>query len=316
VVSLTTVEASNRTAFSATSGGVISDDGGAEIAARGVCWSTNPNPTIENDKTEDGAGIGSFTSDLTGLTADTTYYVRAYASNALGTWYGNEQTFVTQELGTVTDIDGNSYGYQSYGDQAWTLENASVETYRDGTSIPQVTAPTAWSNLPTGAWCYYDNDPTQGKLYNWYAVMGIHDTDPDTPNKEFAPAGWHVPTDAEWTRLENHLIANGFNYDQSTTGDKIAKAMASTTGWRSSTTTGAVGNDQSSNNRSGFNAFPEGIRTNNGSFVNEGYGAIFWSSTEYSANSAWGRLLSTNYSNLARGYYGKQNGFSVRFVRD
>ena len=84
-------------------------------------------------------------------------------------------------------------------------------TYRDGTPIPEVTDATEWSNLTTGAWCYYNNDPTKPRFYNWYAVMGIHDTDPDTPNKEFAPEGWHVPSDAEWTTLENHLIANSYN---------------------------------------------------------------------------------------------------------
>ena len=103
--------------------------------------------------------------------------------------------------GTVTDQDGNSYPYLTYGDQVWTVENAEIMTYRDGTEIPQVTDQTEWSNLSTGAWCYYDNDPTKVKLYNWYAVMGIHDTDPNTPNKEFAPEGWHVPSDAEWTTL-------------------------------------------------------------------------------------------------------------------
>ena len=59
-----------------------------------------------------------------------------------------------------------------------------------------------WESLTTGAWCYYENDETKGKLYNWYAVMGIHDAIETTPNKEFAPEGWHVPQDAEWTTLE------------------------------------------------------------------------------------------------------------------
>jgi uncharacterized protein (TIGR02145 family) len=122
------------------------------------------------------------------------------------------------------------YPYETYGSQNWSVVNANVETYRDGTPIPQVTDATEWTNLTTGAWAYYENDPTKGKLYNWYAVAGIHDTDPNTPNKEFAPEGWHVPTDAEWTTLENYLIANGYNYDSTTTGNKIAKAMASTTG--------------------------------------------------------------------------------------
>ena len=222
--------------------------------------------------------------------------------------------------GSVSDQDGNTYDYLTYGDQVWTVENAEMVTYRDGTEIPQVTDATEWENLTTGAWCYYGNDPTKPRLYNWYAVMGIHDTDPNTPNKEFAPEGWHVPSDAEWTTLESYLIANGYNYDGTTTENKIAKSMASTTGWSSSETEGAIGNDQSSNNSSGFNAFPEGYRYYEGSFGSEGYTAIFWSSTESytgSADYAWDRNLQNYGSSLGRGNsYLKRHGFSVRFVRD
>ena len=125
-----------------------------------------------------------------------------------------------------------------------------------------------------------------------------------------------MPTDAEWTTLENHLIANGYNYDGTTTENKIAKAMASTTGWNSTTIAGAVGSDQSLNNRSGFNAFPEGNRRDNGSFRNEGYFAFFWSSTEANTDFAWYRDLVSNDSNLNRINDHKQVGFSVRFVRD
>ena len=126
----------------------------------------------------------------------------------------------------------------------------------------------------------------------------------------------HVPTDAEWTTLEEYLIASGYNYDGTTTGNKIAKAMASNTGWNSSTNTGAIGNDQSLNNSSDFNAFPEGFRYNNGSFYNEGNIAIFWSSTEYNSDNAWFRNLSNNGSSLSRANLNEQYGFSVRFVRD
>ena len=218
--------------------------------------------------------------------------------------------------GTVTDQNGNSYTYLTYGDQVWTVDNAEMVTYRDGTPIPEVTDNTEWADLTTGAWSYYNNDPTKPRLYNWFAVMGIHDNDPNTPNKEFAPEGWHVPSDAEWTTLENYLIANGYNYDQTTTENKIAKAMASTTGWSTSTELGAVGNDQSLNNSSGFNAFPEGYRNDSGSFNNEGSLAIFWSSTENGTVNAWGRDLLNNSSDLFRNLNYKQDGFSVRFVRD
>ena len=193
-------------------------------------------------------------------------------------------------------------------------------TYRDGTEIPQVTDATVWANLTTGAWCYYNNDPTKPRLYNWYAVMGIHDTDPNTPNKEFAPEGWHVPTDAEWTELENYLIANGYNYDGSTTENKIAKAMASTTGWNTNAVAdGFPPTQQDLNNSSGFNAFPVGLRSS-GSFYYEGLVSIFWSSTMFDGTYAWSRYLS-NMSRLLKRqisvtYSAKKGGFSVRFVRD
>ena len=222
------------------------------------------------------------------------------------------------EAASVTDIDGNTYNYIAYGTQVWTVDNAAMVTYRDGTLIPQVTGATEWSNLTTGAWCYHNNDPTKPRFYNWYAVMGIHDTDPDTPNKEFAPDGWHVPSDAEWTTLENHLIANSYNYDQTNTGNKIAKSMASNTGWVfSSTEIGAVSNDQSLNNSSEFNAFPEATRINDGSFDSdgEGFDTIFWSSTVADLGS-WYRVLNYESSSLGRAASNNQSGFSVRFVRD
>ena len=220
--------------------------------------------------------------------------------------------------GTVTDQDGNTYDYLTYGDQVWTVDNAAMVTYSDGTPIPEVTDNTEWESLTTGAWSYFNNDPTKPRLYNWYAVVGIHDTDSNTPNKEFAPEGWHVPSDAEWTTLENHLIASGYNYDGTTTENKIAKAMASTTGWISYTGTGAPGNDQSLNNDSGFNAFPEGYRYYGGSFDLEGSHAIFWTSSENENDTSYAGTpgLVFNYSYLHRNSSYKQNGYSVRFVRD
>jgi len=217
---------------------------------------------------------------------------------------------------TVTDYDGNSYNYLSYGAQQWTLENAAMETYRDGTPIPQVADPTAWTNLTTGAWCYYDNDPSKGKLYNWYAVAGIHDNDPNTLNKELAPEGWHVPTYQEWLAFEEFLIDNGYNYDGSTTGNKFAKSISSVSGWSPSLSVGYPGNDQTSNNSTGFNALPKGFRYPNSNFINEYNDAIFWSSTENGFSNSWYSNLKFNneYLELAL-YESKQHGFSVRFIQ-
>jgi uncharacterized protein (TIGR02145 family) len=221
----------------------------------------------------------------------------------------------TSGSGTVTDQDDNIYPYLTYGDQVWTVKNAEMVTYRDGTPIPQVTDDTEWVNLTTGAWCYYDNDPSKGKLYNWYAVAGIHDNDENTPNKDFAPEGWHVPSDSEWTELENYLIANGYNYDGTITGNKIAKAMASTTGWDGSIIDGTPGNDQFDNNSSGFSALPTGTRYT--SFSELHLLSVFWSSTHSYENYSW--FFTFSYDDSSSFIYGgnlKTQGMSIRFVKD
>jgi uncharacterized protein (TIGR02145 family) len=247
------------------------------------------------------------------------YFILLFLLVSISSYSQTISKQIIASAGSITDQDGNNYDYLTYGDQVWTVENAEMVTYRDGTPIPQVTDNAEWQNLTTGAWSYYNNDPTKPRFYNWYAVMGIYDSasfSDATLRKEFAPEGWHVPSDAEWTTLEEYLIANGYNYDGTTTGNKIAKAMASTTGWISYPYTGAIGNDQSLNNDSGFNAFPEGNRYSDGSFSYEGNNAFFWSSHEFYTNYAWNRNLSNDYSYLLRNYWLEQNGFSVRFVRD
>ena len=224
---LTTQAATDITETSATLNGVISIvSENCEVpnnTEQGFVYSTEIQPTLED--TQVNVNGTNISTTIEGLTPNTTYYVRAFLTNNFGDFYGDEMDFTTNEVGdcdetgTVTDQDGNSYDYLCYGDQAWTIENAKMVTYRDGTPIPQVTDTTEWESLTTGAWSYYDNDPTKPRLYNWYAVMGIHDAASLTDSslrKEFAPEGWHVPSDDEWTTLEEHLIANGYNYDGTT----------------------------------------------------------------------------------------------------
>ncbi|MFL2594322.1 MAG: FISUMP domain-containing protein [Flavobacteriaceae bacterium] len=249
-----------------------------------------------------------------------TYYVKYFADNVnnLGRSYSDVVTVSTQ----FKDQNGNTINSKTYGNQEWSTQSANVTTYRDGTPIPEVTDPGEWANLTTGAWCYPNNqDQGTGKLYNWYAVAGIDDNDPNTPTKELAPEGWHVPTDAEWSTLENYLIDNGYNYDDTTTGNKIAKAMANDWGWSMDDSLGAVGTNQSSNNRSGFYAYPLGYRGywEQGSFINIGNQALFWSSTSYNGVLAWYFRLSFNleFSDLtADDSIWKQGGMQVRFVKD
>jgi uncharacterized protein (TIGR02145 family) len=220
--------------------------------------------------------------------------------------------------GTATDQDGNTFEWINYGDLDWAIENAEVVTYRDGTPIPHVSNASEWSNLTTGAWCYHSNDPTKGKLYNWYAVAGIYDEaslSNETLRKEFAPDGWVVPSFSNWSNLRLYLIDNGYNFDGTTTGNKIAKSMASTSIWDISDVYGSIGNDKSLNNRSGFNSFPNGFRDTGGYSGYGGSSEVFWSISTI-ASSSWYYKLDFNANDLKWNYNQKKFGFSARFVRN
>ena len=196
--------------------------------------------------------------------------------------------------GNITDIDGNVYPSVSIGTQCWMQTNLNVSKYRNGDTIPQVTDPTGWAALTTGAWCYYNNDtangPVYGKLYNWYAV-----NDP----RGLAPTGYHVPSDAEWTTLTTFLGG------AAVAGDK----MKATTGWTPSS--GII-----NTNSSGFTGLPGGYRFNNATFNFIGYTGNWWSSSEASTSIAWPRYLLSYGSDAGKNGYDKTFGFSVRCLRD
>jgi len=308
---INTTAASCITNSSAISGGQITDDGGSLITSRGVCWNTYGNPTLLENKTIDGASTGSFTSYLTSLSENQTYYVRAYATNSDGTSYSNQISFTTSvESPTVTDIDGNVYRTIIIGTQVWMAENLKTTKYKDGTSILIVTDNTEWTALLTPAYCWYNNTATNkntyGALYNWYAVN----------TAKLAPTGWHVATDEEWTILKNYLITNGYNYDGATSDNKIAKSLAANTDWYSYIVIGTIGNDLSKNNSSGFTALPGGGRSDIGAFYDISSFGYWWISTELDAANAWGRLLYYGDVSLNEIGYPKSYGFSVRCVKD
>ena len=298
---ITTNPITNITKLSATSGGTAVSDGGLTITAKGICWSTKSNPTITDSKTSNGNGIGNFTSQLTGLQIGTTYYVRAYATNAKGTNYGNEINFKTlSSLGNqIIDVDGNTYKTVSIGTQQWMAENLKVSKYSDGTAIPNVSYNTQWSNLTTGAWAYYENDAANnakyGKLYNWYAVSKT-----SNGNKNVCPTGWHVPTDAEWTVLTDYLGG------ESVAGGKMKEV--GTSNWNSPNT--------DATNTLLFTGLPGGFRYDSGYYNYIGNYGYWWSSSENNTSDAWSRGLNY-YSGEANSYYGnKRGGLSVRCLRD
>ena len=297
--SVTTGDVSNISTTTADCSGNVTADGGAAVTARGVCWSTSQNPTTSDSKTTDGTGVGTYTSNITGLSLNTTYYVRAYATNSVGTAYGEQRTFKTQEIkpvfGSFTDSrDGNQYVTVTLGKQVWMAENLAY--------LPSVSKP--YSGSWSSPYCYVygyvgtsvttakatTNYQTYGVLYNWPAAL------------EACPDGWHLPSDGEWTTLTDYL--GGI----SVAADKLKEA--GTTHWPSP-------NDAT--NESGFTALPGGYRfdyDSGANFEGIGYHCDWWSSTEHNAIDAWRRHLSYNYSYVYRYYTSKEFGFSVRCVRD
>lgn len=176
------------------------------------------------------------------------------------------------------------------GTQVWTDKNLDVTTYRDGTVIPQVTDAT-WASLTTGAWCYYGNisanGTTYGKLYNWYAVAGIFDEESKadvSKRKKLAPAGWHVPIDAEWTTLGTYL--GGIN---------VAGGKMKTTG------------------TSGFAGLMGGYRYGS-NFYSVGSIGVWWSGSDSGSDA----FINYVYygDNLYQQSIPKNYGFSVRLIKD
>lgn len=228
-----------------------------------------------------------------------------------------EVTVSNIETGAVTDADGNLYTGIIIGNQEWSVENLGTTKYNDGTPIPYVSDSAVWYWRTIPGFCFYknmtniDSIKKYGALYNWYAV--------DT--KKLAPAGWHVSTDADWRTLQKYLIANGYNWDGTTTGvnvNTIAKSLAATTDWYADTGAGAIGNDPTKNNRSGFSAFPGGSRSYDGSFSGIGRGAFWWCSDVSlpTSSSSYSHMLYSYDASLWGGGSIKSDGLSVRLVRN
>jgi uncharacterized protein (TIGR02145 family) len=201
---------------------------------------------------------------------------------------------------TITDIDGNVYETVVIGNQTWMKSNLNVSKYQDGTPIPEVTDPVVWAGLTTGAWCYYGNNPENGKLYNWFAVVGVDDNaslNNLSLRKKLAPTGYSIPTDAEWTTLTSFIGSEA--------GGKMKET--DTSNWTSP--------NSEATNSSGFTALPGGICISNGDFHFIGYYGYWWSATSADAATAWNRSLGYNSSIACRSYDDKNYGFAVRCIK-
>ena len=319
---ITTNGVNRISSTSVTCDGNVSYEGIAAVTARGVCWSTSPNPTLNDNHTVDSSGVGSFTSLITGLQPFVHYYVRAYATNSAGTAYGNEIEFSTSDgfpclnADTLTDIDGNIYNTVQLGTQCWMRENLRTTRYANGTDI------LLSSNYYGGVCRYYpdnneSNVPIYGYLYSWHAVMGGSSSSDANPSgvQGICPNGWHVPSDSEWTQLTDYVSSQN-QYVCGTDSSYIGKALAADfVNWSNNTTTCAVGNIPSDNNSTNFSAVPAGHRYDSG-FVGFLTYTDFWSSTQDNYYRAYVRTIVWYEATVNRQKHEKSDGLSVRCLRN
>jgi uncharacterized protein (TIGR02145 family) len=279
----------------------VTDDGGADITHRGVCFSTSAGPTIDDDKTTEGTGKGTFTCMVTGLTPGTRYYIKAYATNSKGTGYSSELNFLTT-LESVTDYEGNVYQAVKIGEQIWTNENLKSTKYADGTVIKGV--------YPAGG--DEANVPVFGRWYDWYAVMhGAKSSDANPSTVQgVCPDGYHVPSDSEWLELEVFL---GMSMEEAITEGyrgNVAGQLKTPMFWMPS--------PGICNNSTGFTALPAGYRELDGkpNFIGYFWGGFYIATESADTSKVAARQFTGDGNGIWRYSDSKKYGYSVRCVKD
>jgi len=290
--SISTTPISSITLTSAVSGGNITANGGSAVTVSGICWATTSNPTTANFLTTNGSLTGIFSSNLSLLTPGTTYYVRAYATNIVGTSYGNQVILNTK----IADGEGNQYNTVNINGQVWMAENLKATKYLDGSLIGTKTGDVSGESTPKYQWAYGDDEnnvPTYGRIYTWYAA---------TDSRSVCPTSWHVPTDNEWETLKSSLG------DASTAGGKLKET--GTIHW-TSPNAGAT-------NETGFTAVPGGYRLLNGSYASINLTSYHWSSTIDGSNPAFGLGQGLHYEDaiMLRGGYDMHEGAYIRCLKN
>ncbi len=283
---------------SAISGSIVDNNGGKDIIGIGICWSTESSPTLEDNYTSDD-GFDSCNSNLTGLEANTRYYVRAYATNDLGTGFGEEIEFITlPENGEViTDVDGNSYLTVTIGTQVWMGENLKTTKYQNGDDIGTTTPVTldiSSEDNPKYQWSYEGNEDNVnefGRLYTWHAT---------TDERNVCPDGWHIPTEEEWKTLFEFIGGEGYG------GGKLKSLLV----WEYPNT--------AATNEYEFSALPGGMRYANGSFDHMYSLGCWWTSTRssYGTNAPISIYIYSTESSMDYITFREKEGRSVRCVRD
>jgi uncharacterized protein (TIGR02145 family) len=278
-------------------------DGGAEVTIRGLCWCTSPNPTTTNNMTESGCGTGCFSCCMKDLSPNTTYYVRAYATNSEGTAYGNDIRFTTPPL--AVDIEGNKYHTVVIGGQIWMSENLRVIHYRNGAMIPVIEDNNEWVQTHHGAYSMALN--RDEVFYNAHAVFD---------DRGLAPVGWHVPTDAEWKILEGEVDTR-FKVGDAEWDNELERGYDAGGNLKASEDYIWFPPNSGATNTSGFTAVPAGWRWGNtGELATGGGQASFWTSTVFDEYKCWARCIFFDDTRVHRFYYAMTYGGSVRCVKD
>ena len=331
------VDVSEIGSTSATIIGRVFSTGGSALTQYGFLYGTNPDPSTftsfidQNNINIDAENI--FTGSLSGLSNSTTYYVRAFARNIKGISYGAVLSFTTHEdesisilscpdAPTVTDADGNVYNTVLIGEQCWMRENLRTTHYAtsdntitmdDGTTANSDAARIMYSipNLSSNQLVQY------GYLYNWAAATdnGLSSANPSgIPG--ICPTNWHIPSDDEWTQLENY-VKNQALYLCNNTADNIAKALASPNTWTNHTTNCNVGCAPSDNNETGFTAVAAGAHTAKGTTIaDKDQIAYFWSTTTNASSTAIAHKISYNSATVTSTNYSRSNAYSVRCIKN
>jgi len=278
-----------------TVGVTVDPDGDSDFVC-GIYMGVSQNPETTGTQFQIGNDVGTFLGQITGLTPETEYFVKAYVKNSDVENLAEELSFTTPAK--ITDFDNNVYETVIMGDQVWMAENLRTTHYLNGDLIDSTDPATlniSVENTPKYQWSYDGNDVNTliyGKLYTYYTIS-------DT--RKICPAGWHVPSDSEFTSLEATL--GGYDI----AGSKLKEAGNSH--WISPYNVDAT-------NESLYTALPGGYRNNTGEYSHmENYG-YWWSSTESDDLNGWVRSLYVQASQITREDFTKNNGAAVRCIKD
>jgi uncharacterized protein (TIGR02145 family) len=281
--------------------GTVGDNGGGEILKSGVCWSTNPNPTLDDSVvlSTDKQNI-SVSVPIGGENKEV--YLRLFSLNEFGIGYSEEVKLKTPFI-TVLDIEGNKYKTIILpSGTRWMAENLRTSKFSGGQDIPNITNDDTWGKLTTSAWSYYDNNPSfnipHGKLYNFFAVLDY---------RNICPTGWHVSTDEDWRELEVFL---GMSVEESFFDSFYEKArgIKSNAGGKLKSTSGWFENGNGPD-LIGFNAKPSGSRyvvagffpnTWDVSFSSMNKNAYFWTLSFDNNGKGWERTIEHQHGGISR----------------